>query len=212
MDLLKKILTVLWLVITLGVLVVLIFYIWNTVDKSSQVISETLMSLSPNQKNQLPPQYASSIGNVKVKAYLINVNSACLDTIDVDVEMENSYEATCYNLIFAMQRQANENLISPIPNGLSVRGIYLLGDGELVIDLPALILKQLPIANTAIGELLWVYSLTNTLLQSELYKETKVTGLKILVEGSEPEVTLFEHINIASVFLPDYLLLCNTNL
>lgn len=181
---------------------------------SPRLISDTLISSGLNQGREVgdSAQTNSKSGIVRAKGYFINHNSQCLEPIDVDIEVSDSYVENCYNIITAMQKREDESLVSPIPKDISVRGIYLLDDGELIIDLPALILKEISMANTAIGELLWIYSLTNTLLQKELYNGSKVSGLKVLIEGAEPELKTFEHIDINSVFSPDYSSSCSGDL
>ncbi len=214
MSIFKKIISISWLVITFAVLLILFFYIQKMMATSPRLISDTLISSGLNQGREVnnSVQANSKSGSIRAKGYFINQNSQCLEPIDVDIEGSDSYIENCYNIITAMQKREDESLVSPIPKDISIRGIYLLDDGKLIIDLPALILKEISMANTAIGELLWIYSLTNTLLQKELYNESKVFGLRILIEGAEPEIKTFEHININSVFSPDYLSNCSSGL
>ncbi|MCX8063980.1 MAG: GerMN domain-containing protein [Candidatus Hydrogenedentes bacterium] len=210
MSLFKNIFSIIWPILTLGILVILFLQVLNIAEKPSQLLSETLSIPMPNQKN-LPSQEVTTLKTTKIKAYFINLNLMCLERLDIDVEYGESVEATCRNVLSAMRNHENELLLSPLPKETDIRGIYLLESGELVIDLPAIVFKALPIPKTATTEMLWVYSLTNTLLQSEIYKDIKVSSLKILIEGSEPSVDFFEHINIVSPFSADYSSTCTND-
>lgn len=210
MSLLRKILLILWLVITLGVLIFLFSQLQRVFNTPSKFLSETL-GINSLQPSALDTQSLSPSGNIRVVAYLINLNSMCLEKVDIDVESGESYEVTCRNVLSAMKEHQSEIILTPLPKDSTVRGIYLLDSGEVVIDLPSIIFKDIPLPKTALAEMLWVYSLVNTLLQEELYKDIRVSKLRILIEGSEPSIDFFGHIDITSTFSPDYSLVCNSN-
>lgn len=211
MSLLRKILLILWLVITLGVLVFIFSQIQNVINAPSKFLSETL-GINNFPQSALDTQNLFSSGNNRVVVYFINLNSMCLEKVDIDIENGESYESTCRNVISAMKEHQSEMTLSPLPKDSTIRGIYLLDDGEVVIDLPSIIFKDIPLPKTALAEMLWVYSLVNTLLQEKLYKDIKLSKLRILIEGSEPSLDFFGHIDITSPFSPDYSLVCNANL
>ena len=82
-----------------------------------------------------------------------------------------------------------EPLISPFPDGTTLRALYLADNGDAFIDLSAEVTRAHP--GGSLDELFTVYALVNALTTNL----PEVSGVQILVEGQEVD-TLAGHVDL----------------
>ncbi len=90
-----------------------------------------------------------------------------------------------------------------LPENSAVRGLYLLANGELVVDFSRELALGLP--RSAAAEARMVYGVVNTLCQTALQgrRDVAVKAVRFLVEGAPPEQLFPSHLDYSQPFTPD---------
>ncbi len=98
----------------------------------------------------------------------------------------------------------NVLLSSALPEESKVRSLYLLAEGELVVDFSRELQMELP--KSASAEALMVYSVVNTIAQSVLAEdvEVPVSRVRFLFEGAPPGDMFPAHIDVSEPIAPDF--------
>lgn len=100
--------------------------------------------------------------------------------------------------------QGSQGSLSPVlPASAKIRGLYLLADGELVLDLARDTVQTL--ARSASAEALMVYGIVSSVTQPTLKgeKEPAVRAVRFLVEGASPSQTFDSHLDFSDAIVPD---------
>jgi hypothetical protein len=92
-----------------------------------------------------------------------------------------------------------------LPSDTAVRALYLLDEGELVIDFSREVEQGL--AKSASAEALMVHGIVNTLAQASVKgsarEEQRVRRIRFLFEGSTPQERFPRHLDLADPVEPD---------
>ena len=118
---------------------------------------------------------------------------------------DNTVE-NCRNALQELIRGPSSGALSPIlPAETDVRGLYLLEDGELVIDFAITIEMELKGRNSASIEAMMVQGLVNTLTQTALRGAdgASVTCVRLLIEGARPRESFPAHLDASVPIVPD---------
>jgi hypothetical protein len=127
-----------------------------------------------------------------------------------DLTVEN-----CRRALEALARGPRGALTPILPTTLKpetlIRGVYLLDDGELVIDLSMELEREFRRVKSASLESLMVYGIVNTLTQASLLgsgdekRQAQVVPKKVrfLVEGSPPRESFPAHLDMSAPIAPD---------
>ena|GEM_PF-2281589 len=203
----KRIFVVLWIIITFSAVLIIIYMAQQIIGENKQLI-KTAVDTSVNVKveNKInEPQYTTK----NIIIYVLPKNKECLQPIDTQIEWKPKYEENCKQILNKMKELNTENYNSPIPKDITIRGVYLTPDGELLIDLPATIISNYKDQATTFLETLFTYAIVDTLLQSDLVVNTSVKQIRFLIEGSLPSMDFPSHISWKQPFIPDYSFVCN---
>ncbi len=204
----KRLFVTVWSIITVVAIVVVVFMTQDIVKENMDIINTfintSLLPSVPKVDNASKPISP----NVNVTIYVISKEGECFQPIDAQIEWKLNYQENCKQVINTMKNIKSENYISPIPEDISPRGIFLTPDGELIIDLPSTIIAKYEKNTTALFETLFTYSIVNSLLQKELTANVLVRDVRFIIEGSLPLVEFPKHISWAQSFTPNYSLLC----
>ncbi|MCL4692011.1 MAG: GerMN domain-containing protein [Candidatus Hydrogenedentes bacterium] len=95
------------------------------------------------------------------------------------------------------------SLQSVIPSTVEVRGMWLMDNGELIVDFTYPL--QTDSRKSVSEEALFVYSVVNTLTQSALQGSDKavVQSVRFLIDGQPPTNLYPAHLNLAGPVYPD---------
>lgn len=109
----------------------------------------------------------------------------------------------CRNALAALIGGPVTALQRVIPQTAGIRGVYLLDNGELIVDFTAAL--QTDARKSASEESLVVYSVVNTLAQPGLKgeKDIPVRSVRFLVGGLPPDETYPAHLDLTSPVTPD---------
>jgi len=111
----------------------------------------------------------------------------------------------CRNALEALIRGPSGALSPILPGETDVRGLYLLEDGELVIDFAIALEMELKGRKSALIEALMAQGLANTLTQSALRGAdgASVTCVRLLIEGARPRESFPAHLDASVPIVPD---------
>ncbi len=204
-KIIKRLFFTIWSIITIVAFLVILIMIYELIQENSTLIN-TIVNTSP----QKPQNNAvkKSIYNKSVNIYVFSKEEVCLHPLEVQIEWKSSYQENCKQIINVMRNIKVEKYISPIPEDIIPRGIFLTPEGELIIDFPSIIITKYGKNTTALFEVLFTYSIVNSLLQSEITADTVVKGIRFLIEGSVSQIEFPRHISWLQTFNPDYSLIC----
>jgi len=112
----------------------------------------------------------------------------------------------CHKALEALIRGPRDILTPIVPPSTKVRGLYMLEDGELVVDLSLDLEVELKKLKSASLEALFVYGVTNTLTQPALSgnadgnhpAEVPVKRVRFLIEGSAPREAFPAHLELSA--------------
>jgi sporulation and spore germination protein len=99
----------------------------------------------------------------------------------------------CREALLALIEGPRAERTPVLPPTAKVRALYLLDEGELVVDLSREVALELP--RSASAESLMAYGVTHTLTQPALRgsKEGLVSSVRFLIEGAPPEASFPGH-------------------
>ena len=147
-------------------------------------------SVLPSFFSPSPASAANAEGR-KIKAHLFYVtgDGTHLTSIERDVAYGDSPLEQAREIVAAQITAVPEPLVSAVPDGTTLRAIFITDRGDAYVDLSGTIVSGHPGGVT--NELLTVYSIVNALTTNL----PAVTAVQILVDGKEVE-TLAGHIDL----------------
>jgi hypothetical protein len=121
------------------------------------------------------------------------------------IAITDSTVENCRNALDALLKGPRDGLTPILPPPAAIRGVYLLEDGELVVDCSMDLETELKRIRSASLESLLVYGVVNTLTQPAVQgaKDVRVTKVRFLIEGSSPRETFPSHLDMSNPIAPD---------
>lgn len=205
-KIIRRLFFTVWSIITLFALIGIVLMVYKLIQENKPYINSVVNLPSPPLPSNSPQQ---ALHNENINVYVSSKDEKCLLPIEIQIEWKSSYQENCKQVLNSMKTLKIDSYISLIPDDITPRGIYLTPEGELVIDLPALIISKYDSNTTTLHESLLTYAIVNSLLQKELTKDTNVKGVRFLIEGAVPTIEFPKHISWLQIFTPDYSLICN---
>lgn len=118
------------------------------------------------------------------------------------IEQGDSTIENSRRVIEALAAGPEGDLQPVLPQQTQVRGLYLLDDGELVVDLSREAFQDLPRSTTA--EALMVYAIVNTVTQAGVQgNQGPVRRVRFLLEGAPPHESVATHMDLGQPIQPD---------
>jgi sporulation and spore germination protein len=112
----------------------------------------------------------------------------------------------CHTLLDALIAGPRDLLAPVVPPSAKVRAMYMLGEGELVIDFSLEMVLEMKKFRSVTAESLMFQSIVNTLTQSVIQEsqDTPVTKVRFLVEGGPAEISFpGGHLGLNKALTPD---------
>ncbi|MCP5051921.1 MAG: GerMN domain-containing protein [bacterium] len=147
-------------------------------------------------KNEIPKP-GEKPAWIRVKAFFFVERSRFMRPVVHEIKPSNSKE-DYYREFLQFLIKGQENYISPVPEGVSLRSLYLIESKKmLVVDFSEELVHKFPAGTTS--ELEFIYFIVNNICFN--FKEIK--KVKFLVSGNEYR-TLSGHLDFENPFFPDY--------
>ncbi len=148
---------------------------------------------------------STDLGTRDVQVYFANADATALAPLDIKIQFTDSTVENCRAVLQQLIAGPPENLNPVLPDNTQIRGMYLLADGELVVDLSREIIAFHRQFKSASMEALMAYSIVNTLSQPALQSraDPEVRTVQILLEGSLAVDTFPAHMDWSAPLVPD---------
>jgi len=162
--------------------------------KSTKPPKETNAS-TPIQSGKEEPLAPTTI---KVTAFFFNEQSRfMIPAVQYDLSVSGTKE-NCYKEFISLLLKGYENYITPVPEGVQLRTLYLIKEKELlVLDFDEQLVHTFPAGTNS--ELEFIYFFVDNIC----FNFSEIKKVKFMVSGNEYP-TLSGHIDIENAFFPDY--------
>lgn len=139
----------------------------------------------------------------EVLLYFGNHDAGLLRPEPRHIEIAGSTVDNCRQALRALIQGPQDILVPVLPAATQIRALYLLENGELVVDLSREIAPEQ--VHSMSSEALMVYAIANTLCQPALQgaDNAQVQTVRLLVEGAPPQGEFPGHIDLAEPYAPD---------
>jgi hypothetical protein len=146
---------------------------------------------APRAGTSRPPAERPAPPGRKIKARLFYVNEAGigLTGVERDIAYGETTADQAREIITAQLAPAAEPLVSAVPGGTQLRGLFVTDDGEAFVDLSRELVGGHP--GGSVNELLTVYTLVNVLTANL----PAIATVQLLVDGKQLD-TLAGHVNL----------------
>jgi hypothetical protein len=140
-----------------------------------------------------------------IQVYFADSGGNALAAESVAIEFGDYTVDNCRNALEALIHGPKTSLTPILPSSAKVLGLYLMDEGELVVDFSFDLPRELRKTASAGLESLLFYGVTNTLAQPALKgeKEPAVSRVRFLIEGATPRDTFPVHIDLSDPLMPD---------
>lgn len=153
-----------------------------------------------------PPaeDFGEAVATKEVDLYFAGADGLRLVPEKAPVEFTEFTTENCRHAVEALIRGPQGGLSPIMSPETRIRGLYLLPDGELVVDFTLDLAMQAKKTASASLEALMVYGIVNTVGQEALKgsREPAVTKVRLLMEGMSRE-TFPAHVDVSEPFTPD---------
>lgn len=121
------------------------------------------------------------------------------------IEMSEFTTENSRNAIEALIQGPKTGLAPILPPAAKLRGLYLLEEGELVVDFSMELEFEVKKIQSAALEILMFQGITHTLTQPGIQgrKQPPVKKVRFLIEGATPYESFPGHIDVAEPLVPD---------
>jgi hypothetical protein len=148
------------------------------------------------QKNETGEEFIGA-SMMKVKAFFFVETSRFMRPLEYEIQL-SGIRGENYRKFIELLLKGEENYITPIPEGVELRTIYLIEkQNMLVLDFTEELIHKFPAGTTS--ELEFIYFFVNNICYN--FKEVK--KVKFLIDGNEYQ-TLSGHIDIEHPFYPNF--------
>jgi hypothetical protein len=206
-DLLGRVALALWGVVTL----VLLFSVVLLVNHLIQQGDDPLSTLRTATGETPPPPPAASgasvatLGPRELPLYFAAPDGSSLVAARGTIEFTESTIENCRHALQALAAGPGEGYAPVLPPATTVRALYLIEGGELVVDFSRELLTAHAQMKSAGLEALLVYSVVQTLTQPALLTEgaAPIQRVRFLVEGAAPPESFPAHFDLSLPVAPD---------
>ena len=202
-SLLARVLFAAWGMLTLVLLFCVILLVFEMLRKGQ----DPLASLREPPSNELPQpvEVSEAIHTKEIALYFASSDAYMLAAEPCRIEHSPHTLDNCRQAIEALIRGPQGALTPILPPTTKVKGLYLLEDGELVINFSIeLELEHRKLKSTSL-EALMIYGIVNTLTQPALKgdQEAAVETVRLLIGDAVPREAFPAHIDVSAPIAPD---------
>jgi spore germination protein GerM len=194
-----------WGLLTL-VLLFSVFLLVNEMVKAGRDPLSALRSApEPAASETVPRMSETGLGTREITLCFASSDGWVLVPQRYNIEYTDSTVENCRTALHALIAGPRDVLSPILPSNVKVRALYLLDEGELVVDLSREIIATHTRFKSASLEALMVYGIVNTLTQAALQvsSDPAVRQLRFLFEGAPPPDSFPGHIDLNEAVRPD---------
>lgn len=168
----------------------------DPLDLAKKAVNEPLPLIAATE--ELAPKKEISLFFADAGAHGLVPETGTIEFSDFTVE-------NCRNALEALIQGPQTSLTAILPSNTKIRGLYLLKNGELVVDFSMELEFEVKKIQSASLEALMFYGITQTLTQAGVKgeKEPAVTKVRFLIEGTTPHESFPGHIDVTAPIAAD---------
>lgn len=191
-----------WAFITL-VLAVVVFLLLNERTESTRAPQGTTGHTAANRGPAAPPPPRAGENERTVRLYFALPDASGLMPETRPIAYGDSTVGNCRAALEAIIAGPRADLAPVLPPTASVRALFVLEGGRLIVDLSREVAQGLPRSTAA--EALFVQSIAHTLSQPELRAadDTRISSVRVLIEGFPAENSFASHLDFSDFITPD---------
>ncbi|MBI1317833.1 MAG: hypothetical protein GC168_02655 [Candidatus Hydrogenedens sp.] len=196
-----------WGLLTL-VLLFAVMLLLNEMVKNGQDPLDSLRAASApeTQAQRKTARPATALGEREIQLYFAEDQGRWLVPQPAVIEFSDSTVENCRTVIDLLIKGPNGGAGAPVmPPGVRTRALYLLDNGELVVDFSREMLTELGRRKSASIEAIMFNAICHTVAQRALQTrgEAAVRRVRFLIEGSAPGGNFPAHIDLREPLEPD---------
>lgn len=202
---LKSLILSLWGLLTL-VLLFSVFLLVNEMMKSGRNPLAGIRNIPEvTAQESMPRPAGDGLGTREITLYFASSDAWVLVPQRFNIEYTDSTIENCRAALNALIAGPRDVLSPVLPPSLKVRALYLLKEGELVVDLSREIIVTHTRFKSASLEALMAFGIVNTLTQSALQvsPDPPIRQVRFLFEGAPPPDSFPGHIDLSDPIRPD---------
>ena len=210
-QILQRLMLAIWAMVTL-VLVFCLALLMNEMMKSGR---DPFAAIAPAPAPEAPSPVAAqdrfradaTSATREIVCYFGTGDGRALSPETHAIEFSDSTVENCRRALKALIAGPRDILTPVLPATAQVRALYLLEEGELVVDFSRELLSEHARFKSAALEALMVYAVVNTLTQPTLQApaDMAVRRVRFLFEGSPPQEIFPAHLDLTEPIAPDAL-------
>jgi len=206
-DIVRNFALSVWGLVTL-VLFFVVGLLVNEMIQSGQDPLDSLRSVSPEEPSEqrTAARPTTALGEREIQLYFADEEGRHLQPVVVTMEYRDSTIENCKMALELLAKGPSGGAGVPVlPPGVRARAMYLLNNGELVIDFSRELMTELSRRKSASIEALMVQGVLHTLTQRALQTrgESAVRRIRFLIEGSTPPDNFPAHLDLSDAQEPD---------
>lgn len=200
----KTFLLSLWGMATMVLLFVVILLIMEMIQQGQDPL-RSLRPMDRRASESAPPPPMPALGTREVLLYFAAPDGRGLVPERRELEASGSSHENCRRAMEALAAGPTGEGVPVLPEELTLRSLFLLDDGELVIDFTRQAAPFQRRLRSAGMESLLVYGVVNTLTQTALQgtQDPTVRQVRFLIDGLPPQDGLPWHIDLSEPISPD---------
>jgi spore germination protein GerM len=204
-DILKKLGVALWAMATLVLLFCVLLLVREMINRGENPFESFRAAPAGSIAEPAAARPAAPGGTREVQIYFGSGDGRYLAAETHTIEYSASSVENCRQALQRLIAGPRDLLTPVIPASVKVRAIYLLDDGELVVDFSGEMLSEQLRFKSASLEALMAYAVVNTLTQSALQAEQDppVRRVRFLFEGTPPQEAFPAHIDLSAPLTPN---------
>lgn len=197
-----KALLIAWGMFTLVLVFCIVFLVAQMISQGKSPLDLAILedgSIPAGDEND----GVAAVRSVDVTLYFAASDGRLLVPETRRIDYDDSLVENCRKILNALVDGPRDILHPIMAPTTKIRGVYLMGDGELVVDFS----RELELGHpkSASAELLFVYGVVNSLTQDALTTApgTGIKKVRFILEGSPPTEGFPAHIDLTEPVWPD---------
>ncbi len=207
LDLSRRVFLAGWGLLTLILVFVVIFLVTAVFKKEQAVAPESSKAMTASPAAMAPDTDESSAPQKDIVLFFSDSTATQLVPEARAIAFTDFTIENCRNALEALIHGPTGSSIAILPPSTKILGMYMLENGELVIDFSIELALELQKVRSATTECLLFAGIVNTVTQPALKgaKQPPVTQVRILIHGSVPRETFPAHVDVTAPLTPDSL-------
>jgi len=196
-----------WGVVTLVLFFMVVLLVYEMLQNGQQPLASLKMTgaqpAAPQESAEFRP--TNVVGEREIKLYYATPNADALTPQTVKMEYSDSVVENCRKALELLIKAPQDGLTPILPENTTIRALYLLENGELIVDFGQELASEHAQFKSASIETLLLYGVVNTLTQEALQtpNNTVVRKVRLLFDGEAAQETFPAHLNIGEPVMPN---------